>query len=70
MFADTLNSFLIIMGLKNAGNRPSTSRVRSRSCCVMGRKNGDYKLSKWRESHCDVHSVNHNEEKCDFEAPF
>ena len=55
---------------KNASNKPSAKRARSRCCCVMGCKNGDYELSKWRESRCDVHSVNHNEEKCNCEAPF
>ena len=57
------------MGPKQASNRPFTIRARSFFCCFIGYKNGDYELSKWRESRCDVHSVNHNEEKCDCGAP-
>ena len=58
------------MSLKNASNRPCAKRARFRCCFVMGCKNGDYELSKWRESRCDVQSAYHNEKKCDCEAPF
>lgn len=58
------------MSPENAGNRPCAKRARSCSCRVIGCKNGEYILIKWRESRCDVHIVNRNEKECYCKTPF